>query len=376
MFRKRLPGETPGDDSWLTSRKQDINGWEVSVNDYFTDTRPDRVLGTLTAKKGRFGGEVAVEGDVNTPDLGDVLAGIVEEAQEKGLTVSERTDPLPALLSRRLGRYEGNIAREDDGTYTIAASGAAEPFTVPNKPADRAEFDALLGIRDSLMTLLDAEATDDPAMDDLRVTLNERYDAYVAAYGPLNRFTTPPTGPASGAPIPRLFSSNDPKGAVVNALEAYTPPNREIPGDTGSASKASIFTTRGVAPREPQTSTDNPADALTLSMDRFGYVRLDAIAEMLGTTEEPTPARSWATSSTRTRRSPTTNSPRPPPPTPGCVTTPTSTPPTSGSVSSRCASPGPSSRPRSTCPATSARSWRPRRSPPHRTRSTARTSRA
>jgi N12 class adenine-specific DNA methylase/predicted ABC-type ATPase len=283
IFRKRLPGEEPGDDSWLTSRKQDINGWEVSANDYFTDTRPDRVLGTLTAKKGRFGGEVAVDGDVDTPELGDVLAGIVSDAQEKGLTVSERSEPLPALLSRRLGRYEGNIAREDDGTYTIASSGAAEPFTVPDK--GRPEFDALLGIRDALMALLDAEATDDPAMDNLRVTLNERYDAYVATYGPLNRFTYTANGSRKRAPIPRLFASNDPKGAVVNALESYTPPNREVAGDTGSASKASIFTTRGVAPRQPQTSADNPADALTLSMDRFGYVRLDAIAEMLGTDE-------------------------------------------------------------------------------------------
>lgn len=284
ILRKRMPGEEPGDDSWLTSRKQDINGWEVAANDYFTDTRPDHVLGNLTAKKGRFGGEVAVEGDPDTPDLGAVLAGIVDEANDNGLTVSERTEALPVLLSRQLGRYEGHIMAAEDGTYSIAVAGAAEPFTVPNK--DRKEFDSLLGIRDALIALLDAEAADNPAMEDLRADLNTRYDAYVATYGPLNRFTYTANGSRRRAPVPRLFSINDPKGAVVAALEAYTPPARDVAGDVGSAAKASIFTTRGVAPRQLQSKTDNPADALTLSMDRFGYVNLPAIADMLDTDED------------------------------------------------------------------------------------------
>ena len=292
IFRKRLPGEDPqADDSWLTARKRDLNGWEVGVSDYFTK-HADRVLGTLTARKGRYGGEVAVEGDVDTPDLPDVLADVVADARRQGLTMSERAEDLPTLLTAEdRGRYQGHIRREEDGTYTIATGGAVEPFEGIVKRESHEEFDALLGIRDTLMALLTAEANDDPRMDALRAELNTRYDAYVDAYGPLNRFTYTKSGSRQQPDMVRLFVNNDPKGAVVKALEAYTPPARDVPGDTGSASKASIFSERGVAPRTPRTKTDDPADALTLSMDRFGFVNLAAIADMLDTDEDDARAR-------------------------------------------------------------------------------------
>lgn len=287
IFRKRLPGEEPqADQSWVTSTKRDINGWSVGVNDYFID-RPENVLGELTAEKGRFGGEVRVKGDRDMPDLSTVLNAVVADAKRKGLTATPRPadSPLPNLIQPGLGaRYEGNVERSEDGTFTIATSGAAVPIDVPTRQRD--ELTGLLGVRDAMMNLLDAEAATAEDTDEiagLRQTLNDRYDAYVGKYGPINRFRWSKSG-SRLRQMPAAFTK-DPKSDVVAALESYEPPSREDPTDVGRASKSAIFTTRAVAPRVRRTSTDDPGDALTLSMDQFGYVNLPAIAKMLGTDE-------------------------------------------------------------------------------------------
>jgi N12 class adenine-specific DNA methylase len=59
------------------------------------------------------------------------------------------------------------------------------------------ELRQLLGLRDAVMALLDAEASspDDTAdLDGLRAGLGRRYDAYVRVFGPLNRFSWRRTG--------------------------------------------------------------------------------------------------------------------------------------------------------------------------------------
>lgn len=280
IFRVREPGSAPQEDqSWVTSSKKPIDDQSIALNDYW-DSHPENVLGTLEAVKGQYGtGDLIVRGDRNMTDLPEVLSNLVLGAREQGLVASQSDNARPDLVDADESRHEGHIGVEADGTFTQAVSGGAVPFEV--SAAQRAELTSLVGLRDTLSRLLDAEASNrsiTPEITALRARLNQQYDAYVAKHGPINRFKLSKTGtrirPGQGN------FRRDPMSAIVRALEEYD-------AATGTARKASIFTKRAVAPRELQTSTDSPADAVSLSMDTFGDVNLPAIADMLGV-DEPT----------------------------------------------------------------------------------------
>lgn len=278
IFRVRARGETPQtDQSWVTSTKKDVNGFEIGVNNYW-DEHPENVLGTLDADKGQYGtGDLIVRGDRNMADLPEVLNGIVEQAREDGLVATVSNGPRADLVDADESRHDGHIRVEEDGTFTQATRGASVPFEV--SAAQRAELGSLIGLRDTLSRLLDAESSSrglTPEITNLRAQLNTEYDAYVAKNGPINRFKLSKTGtrirPQQGG------FRRDPMSAIVRALETFDPSD-------GSAQKASIFTKRAVAPRELRTSTDDPADAVSLSIDTYGEVNLPAIANMLGVDE-------------------------------------------------------------------------------------------
>lgn len=296
IFRKRLPGEEPGDDTWLKATPRDLGPPEAAnpdlnqplpVSDYFT-ANPGNVLGTIGSRIGQFGPEVAVTGDRDFPDLAPTLARITAEGNQAGLTAAPR-DPdvaLPTLLSSGTGRYEGNISVDADGNFTQALNGAANPFDVPVK--QQPELRALLGLRDTLRDLLSAEAASGEDTDQislLRQSLNAQYDNYLTTYGPINRYKFNKAG-SRVRPRQGRFRS-DPLAASVRALETYDPTGDETwpEGYRGTPRKSAIFTQRAVAPRVIATTADNPVDALTLSMDAYAEVNLPAIAKMLGTDE-------------------------------------------------------------------------------------------
>jgi N12 class adenine-specific DNA methylase len=278
IFRVRGEGETPqADQSWVTSSKRDVNGFEISVNNYWAE-HPENVLGEFTADKGQYGtGDLRVRGDKDMTDLPAVLSGIVDSAREEGLTATASTGDRPDLVEADESRHDGHIRQEEDGSFTQAVNGASVPFEAP--ASQREELASLIGLRDTLGRLLDAESAnqkDTPEILSLRQRLNTQYDEYVAKNGPINRYKLGKTGnrirPGQGN------FRRDPMSAVVRALETYDP-------STGTAEKASIFTKRAIAPRELRTTTDSPADAISLSMDAHGEVNLPAIAAMLGTDE-------------------------------------------------------------------------------------------
>lgn len=289
IFRKRLPGEEPGDRTWVKSTPRNLGADKpLPVSDYFA-AHPENVLGTLGSRSGQFGPEVAVTGDRDFPDLAVTLDRITAAARERGQVAAPR-DPdtaLPDLIGAGSGRYEGNIAVDEEGNFTQAANGAAVAYDVP--VAQRPELRALIGLRDTLRDLLAAEAAsgeDTEQITALRASLNTQYDDYLATYGPINRYKFSSNG-ARNRPRQGRFRS-DPLSASVRALETYDPTGDGTwPGGyKGSVGKASIFTERAVAPRTIATTAENPADALTLSMDTYAEVNLPAIAKMLGTDEQ------------------------------------------------------------------------------------------
>jgi N12 class adenine-specific DNA methylase len=277
IFRRREPGAEPlTPQDWVTSTKRDIAGFQIPTNDYFTH-HPEQVLGEVTAEKGRYGsGSLIVKGDKDMAGLGAALGRITDEAKVKGITAAPRLTNTSEFANPDDNRHDGHIAAEADGTFSQAVEGTSVPLEVPEKHAEALR--GLIGMRDTLQSLLSAESTsvtNSPEIRALRQTLNDQYDAYVKRYGPINKYTLTKSGARKPDPVKSLFR-RDPMSAIVRALEVYDP-------ESGTAVKTDIFRKRSVSPREIPTHADNPSDALALCMDTYGEVRLDAIAAMLST---------------------------------------------------------------------------------------------
>lgn len=282
IFRRREEGAPPADQSWVKSKKTELNGWDIQVNPYWA-AHPDRVLGQMEGVKGQYGGDLRVVGDRDMGDLPAALAGIVADAKRRDLTMTPRQEALPELIGPDTSRHEGHMQLEPDGSISQASRGAALKVDVPAK--QRAEVAALLGLRNAMRDLLAEEAAsgaDTPGIAARRADLNAAYDAYVRKFGPLNRVTVTAGGQRRTPPAVAI-ARRDPSMAMVRALENYDPNGN---GGKGSATKGSIFTKRAAAPRELATTAANGADALALSMDAYGEVRLPEIARMLGVDED------------------------------------------------------------------------------------------
>lgn len=293
VLRRREPGRRPADLDWEQAPRTDINGAQITINQYFLD-HPDRVLGRLTSheNRGMYRADDLVVDHPNLDTLPNQLAAalnaIVEHARIHDLlanpTEAGPAEPV-ALVSAHSARPEGSIRANGDG-FVRLEQGIEAPFHVPHRQS--AELRALLGIRDTVVELLNTEAaTRDhtPRIDQFRATLNTRYDAYLARYGPINRFTwrrtgriDPETGEEKHARVTAKLGGFrlDPHAPTVLALEQFD-------GATQTATKTDIFTQRVVAPRQPRLEADSPADAMAICLDTHGELRIDEIARLLGT---------------------------------------------------------------------------------------------
>jgi hypothetical protein len=262
----------------------------VSVNTYFR-THPDQVVGDLHVRTGQYGPELDVRypGDV-AEALYARLAGAVAGFTGGGPLFTPPTEPAPEPApTAPAAAREGHLAATSDGRFTVVVDGQLEPHQVPASQAP--ELRALLGLRDTVVALLAAEAAtaeDTAELDELRHRLGTRYDGYVTRYGPLNRVTVrrtgrvdPDTGEERTARIrpPQGRFRDDPHSPAVYALEHYD-------AATGTATRADLFRERVILPRAPRLGADSPADAVAICLDTHGEVRLPEIARLLGTDQQ------------------------------------------------------------------------------------------
>lgn len=188
VLRRFADGEEPpvADPAWVHTGTIEVSGQPVEISRHFIDN-PGMILGDLALG----GAHRADDLQVNAGPGDNVAAGLAAclaaaaAAREAGPV--EEAEPVPA---RELP--EGTQSAHPDGTFTRIVRGTPEPFTPPGKPAELEELRALLGLRDTALSLLDAEmatSLDEGPVDDLRAELNARYDAYLARFGPVNRYT-------------------------------------------------------------------------------------------------------------------------------------------------------------------------------------------
>ncbi|EMY32805.1 putative helicase [Arthrobacter crystallopoietes BAB-32] len=301
IFRKREPGTEPVSTLWETVTARSVDGQITRVNSYF-DEYPERILGELHVGNGMYGAEtlqVITEDLARVPDeLQSALDGIVAEARERGLVMSERTAgqqaQRAAWVPAAQHEWEGHITATPEGTFTVVERGVHVELAVPK--TQHTELRALLGLRDGARELLAAEAAsldDTPELDALRERLHADYTAYTARFGPINRFTLRNTGRTddAGEPImsrlvPRPVTTlrRDPFGPVVMALENFDE-------GTGQSSPAALLTARQVMPRRPVRGVDTAEEALAVTLDTVGRVDLEEIGYLLGTDAETARAR-------------------------------------------------------------------------------------
>jgi N12 class adenine-specific DNA methylase len=293
VLRRRDGTETRPEPDWEHSAPVDLGAGTANVNQYFLD-HPEHVLGALGYEAGRYGsGEVTVTAtdDRWGKALGRGLQQITAHAvaadlghQPRDLTDTESR--VTARVGGRTDHFVGHLATTGGGFTVRRAAGNDEDLLVPR--SQQPELRALLGLRDPVVAVLEAEAAtvqDTPELRALRTTLAAAYTGYSTRFGPLNRVGQRRTGrvnPDTGAermaqvrpPVMRLFTS-DPFAATVRALEVYD-------AQTQTAVGAAILSQRVVAPRTPRLGADTPADAAAICLDTHAELRLGEVARLLG----------------------------------------------------------------------------------------------
>ena len=300
ILRRRPPGEPQAGERWTALASVPTVDGDVLVNEYFAAHR-EMILGELRAVNGQYGpGDLDVTAD---PDktLGPALAALVSHATESRLTYQPLTyqaksepgtaaTPPPAAAVPHLPagqfpvRKEGSIVATGVAGFARFHDGQLEPFQA--SPLGQArELRALCGLRDALGEVLAVQArdADDQAFLSAQQALNVRYDAYVARYQPISRFTSYETGrvdPDTGEAIvgrrnPKLGGfRTDPDFPSLLALEVFDP-------ETQTAEKAAIFSERVVGPREVRGRADSPEEAVTICLDETGTVTAARVAALL-----------------------------------------------------------------------------------------------
>ena len=289
VFRRRTPGEEPAGEAFERAVRTPLaSGEEAVVNGYFV-AHPDNVLGELYVGRGMYGeDELSVRAQAG---VATAFAAAIEREAAAAVTRGEGfratithspTAPI-ALVPRSERLAERTIVVVDDGFARIE-NGAVLPHSVPR--AQAAELRALCALRDTAKALLEVEAAtrdDTQAIAELRAELNRRYDAYVGAYGPVNRCSFREVGRPDEAGERRLAQFRPPRGGfakdpfagVVDALEIFDP-------ETQHARKAPLLSRRVIAPAPARLGADTPEDALAICLDERAKVDLDEVARLLG----------------------------------------------------------------------------------------------
>ncbi|PXX53950.1 N12 class adenine-specific DNA methylase [Nocardia tenerifensis] len=267
----------------------------VLVNEYFVNN-PEMVLGALRAGTSIYGG-LAVE-VLDRGDLQQQLRVALDRIADRALAEGLAHEPRELVSGERRAaaaapgdpnQFPGHLRTTPSGFEALHADGTYSTLTVPNTQAE--ELRALLGLRDTAVSLLENEAAtaeDSDQIEALRAQLNQCYDRYTARYGPINRCSWHPTGRVdeSGEPVMsvrrpavmRLFR-DDPHAPVVLALEDYD-------ATTDTAVKMAIMRQRVVAPRSPRLGADTAEDAVAICLDTHGHIDLPVIASLLGVDDD------------------------------------------------------------------------------------------
>jgi N12 class adenine-specific DNA methylase len=289
FLRKRDRGEPPRhvDPDWLGVAPLEIDGAKVPVNRYFLNN-PHMVLGMWSGKDTLYGGEGYSV--ISTGDLARELTsaiGRLPRFETIKTSPPEQENPAPLFDPPPPVHHitEGSFYVGDDRLIRQVIDGRGELVNYcgvrlrsDGTPQAR-RIAALIGLRDKARRVLQSqnEGWPEESRKNVRRGLNEEYDRFAAAYGPINKTTF--TSTAEGSVIRRMPNlvkfKEDPDAMLVMSLEDYD----EV---TGKAAKAAIMTRDVVGKTPPVTQVRSAEEGLLVSLNQYGAVDLPFICSLYG----------------------------------------------------------------------------------------------
>ncbi|MEV6575657.1 DEAD/DEAH box helicase family protein [Streptomyces sp. NPDC051577] len=307
FLRRRLPGEQPGDDTWLRTRTLVLPGHEeeVRVNNYILD-QPEYVLGELRTRLNQFEPRPTVIGDRDAaPALAAAGRLLVDAARRSGLTATPsvpraaRDSPAVSLASEEL--TEGALGLDTEGRPMVVEDGRPVLLEVHAEQRDR--LIQLIDLKHCTLALYEAEAAtgepgETPALAEMRAGLREAYRAYRKTNPPpgkpgQRRIFTPKEATERAsllglASVPDhwkattafAFIDDDPDASLLFGLEVWD-------DRTGKATEQKVLHERVLEPRRIPDTAQTPEDAVALAMEwDGGRLDMSRVASLLGVEEE------------------------------------------------------------------------------------------
>ncbi|QEL14812.1 DEAD/DEAH box helicase family protein [Limnoglobus roseus] len=315
FLRKRAPGQEPkhADPAWLETGPLNVEDATVAVNRYFLN-HPEAVLGQWSRKDTLYGGEgfsVTSHGDLATqlriavsklprfeptrveaqranppPETNEKhqVNGVTHQVKASGHQVAPAFIPPPPLKHISEGSFfvhDGRIHQMEGGQSVPVVYGGGELWS--NGALVGRRMGALIELRDLSRRVLQSqnEGWPETAREEARRNLNQAYDRFHSAYGPINKTTFSP-GKDDGQirRMPNLVKfREDPDAMLVMSLEEYDEA-------TGKAEKAAIMRQDVVGPKPPVTRVTCAEDGLLVSLDHKGGIDLPYISTLYGKPEQ------------------------------------------------------------------------------------------
>lgn len=294
LLRKRTAPRDDDHPSWTSTVVDPATGQHL--NAYFAQ-HPEHVLGELTTVSSAYGPTLGVVGHTNDDELaqqlGETLTAIVEAHQPPGESLMGEGAAQPTMLPPRVAQH--GVAEEAIGYHRVEGDvivmrdieGEWQPVKVPKKHFS--EACALLALRDATIAVIERESAsrdDTPELDACRTHLAQLYGQYTKDYGPVSRMKIARRTRRDGTVSERFVSSEayravrrDPHITTVLALDS-------VDQATGKCTPSSILTRRAIAPATPPTRVDTSEEAIAVCMDQHAQVKIDVIADLLGTSTE------------------------------------------------------------------------------------------
>lgn len=289
VFLQRCDATTESNaDAWNAREPMYVQGVSIPVNRYFLD-HPEALIGQASADTDRYGNPCLALEPSAQGWAADLLAAVsaLPEGQYTDAFAQERSEVDPSIEAedrhgQRTRVYGYSFDTRTGAPVQRLADHADElcwRWAAEVAPSQYPRLRSLLGLRDTLRTLLDAESGRlSLDVEALRAELNQRYAAHVRAFKALH-----------SAGNRNLFST-DPDYSFLLGLELNYDPGvtaaaAEKNDDVArppSWTRADILSRRVVHPDAPSDRVDSAEGALVASLRNKGHVSIDYMASVSG----------------------------------------------------------------------------------------------
>lgn len=235
-----------------------------TMNGYFV-RNPEKILGEVQERSGKFGKEIYVAGDVKD------LAGRIEEALaalgEGSCYVPSDVPLAPPVQAEEKNRKTMGFTIEGGEVVFTDHRGETKKKDFTEEQEERVRFAVLM--RDEGYRILDAQeqGVSNEDLREMQKKLRSLYDTYTEKFGYIR----------NDRQLKMLFGDD----AGYPFIESF-----EVIGKDGAVERpADIFTERTVQTAAKPEHADTAQDALVISMQQKGEVDLRYMEELTGTSE-------------------------------------------------------------------------------------------